>query len=332
MDSESREEIEQKIRSLYEAGCPLFTKDAIRDVSEQLKQNGDTGQEILIKGLDGTIVDFNIETGGTQSAAEPELEYLMVTLRNKVTKEPVDPPVRALETAEEVEKYLNASVQAWEGSEQCRQLKSTLAAAITTPVKVTKIIGFACASVAVDYYNEHSDRRSPFQHALLLTIWNLLEKQSEHPGTIACYAQDPAYREADKVTLNKLGITVLEDPEAFLEVDDSSVVFSCAPNVPVKQIIADIARPALMIWDKVGEYQEGDDYKIWWVLRLMVKPKASFSSNKAENSTDPDSSRVREMIKNHYQELEFPSDRVHFGTMAIYVRKTTSANGNEVQK
>ena len=96
--------------------------------------------------------------------------------------------------------------------------------------------------------------RSSFQHALLLTLRDILgEKMANSNNEILCYAQDPAYTTTDEAILEEHGITVLDDPKAFLEVDGSTVVFSCAPNVPVKQIIADIARPAIVIWHRISE-------------------------------------------------------------------------------
>jgi len=38
---------------------------------------------------------------------------------------------------------------------------------------------------------------------------------------------------------------------AFTHVDENTLVFSCGPNIPVKQVVADIAKPAAMIWDSV---------------------------------------------------------------------------------
>jgi hypothetical protein len=69
--------------------------------------------------------------------------------------------------------------------------------------------------------------------------------------TIKCYAQDPAYTATDKSLLEQAGVTILNDPEAFLEVDESTVVLSVSPSVCVRQIISEIARPAIMIWDPI---------------------------------------------------------------------------------
>lgn len=49
---------------------------------------------------------------------------------------------------------------------------------------------------------------------------------------------------------------MIEDPRGWLEVDEHSILLSIAPNVPVKEIIADIARPAAIIWCRV-EFDDG---------------------------------------------------------------------------
>jgi hypothetical protein len=45
--------------------------------------------------------------------------------------------------------------------------------------------------------------------------------------------------------------------------------------------------------------------------------------------TDPDSSRLREMIQNSYETLTFPGDWDHFGDLAIYVRRTAMSAAME---
>jgi len=42
------------------------------------------------------------------------------------------------------------------------------------------------------------------------------------------------------------------------------VVFSCHPNIPVKQVVADIARPAAMIWNRI---QPAAEEKTEWVTK-----------------------------------------------------------------
>jgi hypothetical protein len=104
-----------------------------------------------------------------------------------------------------------------------------------------------------------------YQHALILTMRAILENRSDQGSDptkkIQCFAQDPLYTEADEEVLSNAEITVLRDPRAFLEVDDDTLVISFSPNIPVRQIIADIARPAVMIWDRV--MSEAETVAFW---------------------------------------------------------------------
>lgn len=153
-------------------------------------------------------------------------------------------------TYAEVEGLFSTALREWETTKTCEILKSTLK--LSQPsFQVSKIVGFACGTL------DHE--RTLFQHAMLLTLRDLFSKDEEtsEVTAIPCYAQDPIYDETERSVLEKAGITVLEDPEGFLQVDESTVVVSIAPNISVRQIIADIARPALLIWDVVrGEEEE----------------------------------------------------------------------------
>ena len=170
-------------------------------------------------------------------------------LRNKFTKELVSTTLTR--PREEVEKFFKTMRQAWDSSEPCKQLRSTLVST-KTPFEISKIIGLTCAPIAYTH-QERWSRRSAFQHALTLTLRDVLGKKNGNSDGIICYAQDPAYTKIDKSVLEGSGITVLDDPKAFLEVDDSTVVISCAADLPVKQIVSDLARPAVMIWDRIYE-------------------------------------------------------------------------------
>ena len=57
-------------------------------------------------------------------------------------------------------------------------------------------------------------------------------------------------------------IIVIDDPRAFLEVDEASVVIALAPDIPARQIIADLTRPAILLWDNVVN---SDTNQFWQV-------------------------------------------------------------------
>ena len=160
--------------------------------------------------------------------------------RNKVTKEILDTKrPQTLEGTKDT--FLNAQRQ-WEESEPCKRLISALQN-IPTSVKVERIVALSCGSVARD--------RSSVQHALALTISKALTAKQSETESVPCYAQDPCYSSVDESLLAEFGIDVLDDPDGFLAVDDSSIVLSIASDAPVKQIIVDLAKPAAIIWDKV---------------------------------------------------------------------------------
>lgn len=119
------------------------------------------------------------------------------------------------------------------------------------PAGIKKIVAFACSSMA--NLSSTGSRSSACQHALVLQLRDFLTAREGGQNGIKCYAQDPVYQDSDKSILEKLGITVLADPRGFLEVDETSVVLSISPNIPIRQIITDIARPALMIWNRVTD-------------------------------------------------------------------------------
>lgn len=132
----------------------------------------------------------------------------------------------------------------WDSSSKCEEFRSLMENIHLPPIK--KIVAFACGTLS------HPFEKSPAtQHAFTLTLRDCLS--AKQPGTIIeCLAQDPGYYEEDKQVLREAGIVPVDDPNGFLEVDEDTVVFSQIPSAPIRQIIADIARPAMMIWRKVG--------------------------------------------------------------------------------
>ncbi|KAK4153599.1 hypothetical protein C8A00DRAFT_15200 [Chaetomidium leptoderma] len=184
-----------------------------------------------------------------------------------------------------------------EASEYTAQLKSTLTS-VAVPSGIDKIVVLGCSTMT--WADDDGALRSIAQHTLALTVRDLLasryttDPHGEGASGIKCYAQDPIYTPVDKQVLYGAGFTVIDDPKAFLEVDEASVVIAIAPDIPVREIVADIARPAIMIWEK---FTVSDT-----------------------NSADPVSPRVKQMLE-EYIELPFPAEPEYFGDLAIYVRK-----------
>ena len=258
--------------------------------------------KLSILGIDGSVVDTSLQTGvkypvpprwppredgsvlmdamlsiefrpvdrltsiGSFDLSEFDPRKAFLTMTVDVLTVPVLPATgevvldRPVRPAPETRAILQQEKAKWDASAACRELMATLqglADAGQLPY-VDKVVAFACHSPSVV---ERAERVAA-EHALVLSIRDFFARQSP-TTTVQCYVQDPMYEDVDRQALEELGMTMLEHPRGFLEVDESTAVFAQAPGVAVRQIVADIARPALMIWDKVCEIpREG-----YWVGR-----------------------------------------------------------------
>ncbi|KAM3427457.1 hypothetical protein NHJ13734_008978 [Beauveria thailandica] len=161
----------------------------------------------------------------------------------------------------------------WLQSAACQSLTSILttsAAALRTPIRKIVCFGLGRLDDWEKTTREEllvSVRRSAFQHAAALTMAAALTTTTAAAlgETVPCYAQDPAYAAEEKKLLAALGFTVIEDPKGFLEVDEATLVFSVRPNIPVRQVVADMGWPAAMVWNRIEtdrQGEEGKDYTI----------------------------------------------------------------------
>lgn len=131
--------------------------------------------------------------------------------------------------------------------------------------KVTKIICFGLGDISLRAPEWWREQRGPnwqqieatvmegriAQYSAVLTI--AAEITSSTRGRVRILTQDPDYAEETKKNLGELGFEVVGQFGAggFAEVDDDTIVFTAFASAPIKQIIADIARPALIV--AVGE-------------------------------------------------------------------------------
>jgi len=97
--------------------------------------------------------------------------------------------------------------------------------------------------------NEHqleaeAIRPSAIQHSVALTMADMCGANN-----VQLLAQDPSYTEEALEMLKARGFSIVGPFGAggFAEIDHHSVVFSAFIGAPLKQIVADLARPALII-------------------------------------------------------------------------------------
>ncbi|KAI1403939.1 hypothetical protein F4819DRAFT_185429 [Hypoxylon fuscum] len=203
----------------------------------------------------------------------------------------------------------------WERSSTCDWLKRKLAL-LRGRRKITKLICFGLGDMNLsseydargnqDSNKKLQDQKSCInQHVAALTIATTLGSAAS--SQVEIFVQDPRYTHADEAIFRDVGITIVGEHCAggFGKVDDDCAVFFRFPAAPVRQIIADIARPAIIIGNNKVHILNKD--------RSFPFP------------CDADSPRTREMFEEYQchdltvQEPEM-EDLIGLNYLNIYVR------------
>ncbi|KAK6956794.1 hypothetical protein Daesc_002074 [Daldinia eschscholtzii] len=139
------------------------------------------------------------------------------------------------------------------------------------------------------------DVQSFREYAYLLTVAKALnDRKAAGEEQVAIYLQDPTYTSVCKEVLSRdFGFRIISGYGAhgFAMVDENTLVAAHHPNFPLREIMADIARPAAMCWPFWGK----DDFD-----RLPTRNKVI--------AADIETDRVRAMLK-EYQDVPIPGTR-----------------------
>ncbi|KAI1291635.1 hypothetical protein F5Y03DRAFT_376356 [Xylaria venustula] len=320
MDYDTRSQIKsicQEIQGIYDAGTPVFTKDSIQKVGEVLErfQNGEhnNGANIMFKGING--VDYELfvkppvsERGENEHIGGSTWTIVYNSIMSLTSSRHIDllgferaylpmwicAPIRRVGEGlelrnpptppeEDVNMY-QAMEQQWKTSQHFEQVQEVLAS-VEIPFVVTKVIGLGLGPLVL---NSRLYERCVFQHALISVL------RQKFSISLNPFVQDPSYTQRDKDILYSVGLTVLEDPQALLELDESSILLTISPGLPVKDIVVDTCRPGVIIWNK-----EVPD-----IRSLSHSP------------------RVKKMIENEYSEIAFPNHEC-FRNLVMLIRKST---------
>lgn len=307
----------QEIQAIYDAGTPVFTKDSIRKVGEELKhfQDGErnNGAKVTLKGINGVDYEVFVEppisergenelVGGAtwmiiynsimSLASCQHIEYL--GFQKAYLPMWICAPIRRLGGGLEFKtpptppeqdfNIFQAMEQQWKTSQHFEQVQEVLAS-VEIPFTVAKVIGLGLGPLVL---KSRVFERCVFQHALVSVLRQIFSISSN------ASVQDPSYTQRDRDILYSAGLTVLEDPQALLELDESSILLTINPDLPVKDIVVDTCRPGIIIWNN-----EAPD-----IRSLSHSP------------------RVKKMIENEYSEVAFP-DHEYFGNLVMLIRKST---------
>lgn len=138
------------------------------------------------------------------------------------------------------------------------------------------------------------------------------------------------WSDAERDFLHQNGVVLVEaNGELFLKVDERTAVVSFRNWNPVKQVVADLAKPAVLICTPVSEDAEQDFvYRVEERDGLQVRvPNVRAKDLSAVGIlSDPDSPRVRRLVRD-YDRFEMPrlpssvKDTADKGWMSLYLRR-----------
>ncbi|OHE93734.1 hypothetical protein CORC01_10961 [Colletotrichum orchidophilum] len=251
----------QTIQDLYYAGTPLFDKSVIACLDQEIARRP---EHLGLLGMDRSLLEPRIGFQSIQrmiNGIPPDgrmrtwgaLSSYRVAYHRKHT-DPFSVP-----NLSGTKMLWGMYQQLWKESQACSCLMAMLDE-LSLPRPVEKIVCFGLGALLPDIcrrcdvcqqyitckLHEAIRSRHCTQHAAALSMAQALSRTGRK---IPCYSQEPEYSLECRKILGGLGITVLDGHKGFLEVDDSTLVLSISPTIPVKQIITDLARPAMIIWD-----------------------------------------------------------------------------------
>jgi hypothetical protein len=140
----------------------------------------------------------------------------------------------------------------------------------------------------------------------------------------------------EKTFLRSNGVEFVEsNGELFLKVDERTAVLSYRNWNPVKQVVADIASPDVLVcrsvsddpeqdfaWKEV-EQEDGETVRVPKVRARFLEPSSM--------AVDPDSPRVRKLVRDYdkYELPELPGETEAKEDFSLYLRKADASTEAE---
>ncbi|KAF2014359.1 hypothetical protein BU24DRAFT_213450 [Aaosphaeria arxii CBS 175.79] len=266
----------QLAANLYNGGGKLWTKDDLRDIEQQLAHS-DKHEFFTVRLIDGTEGRVKNEMfGEKQPIWQPRVKYQEYW--RLVDVQPKGPPEiyrcsylihwenisvpKFLGVLDDSDILFEEAKVAWDKSSSRSLFKSLLENTFVIE-KVTKIVCFGLGDMCrnpPEWYKPDTNpsRRSKVQHSIALTMAEICRASTGNE--VQLLAQDPDYTESSINVLQKHDVSIVGHYGAggFAEVDNNSIVFSAFVQAPLKQIIADIARPLIIITTRFGTFGSFD--------------------------------------------------------------------------
>ncbi|CAP95580.1 Pc21g06830 [Penicillium rubens Wisconsin 54-1255] len=262
----------QRAADLYSSGTKLWTREDLKAIEQQLGQSY-IMDRFSVRRIDGSIILISNPLFQVQNPIwKPYIKYQEYW--QLVKTQPSGPIETYLcsyivdwsnQTARNFRGFIAQPMQVfeekdllWQNSTTYKQLAALIQDLIGTNT-VKKVLCFGlgdfCRSAPEWLKEQHGswDETSDIenvtgciiQHSMAITIAQLCRGNE----TVPLLAQDPDYTELAEKILTNNGFKIVGPHGAggFAEIDEESIVISAFAAAPVKQIIADLARPMLII-------------------------------------------------------------------------------------
>jgi hypothetical protein len=184
-------------------------------------------------------------------------------------------------------------------------------------------------------------KRAMFMFAVAVCLRDLVLELGGDPGRkVPIYMPTVdsirRWNTTEKTFLRSNGVEFVEsNGELFLKVDERTAVLSYRNWNPVKQVVADIARPAVLVcrsvsddpeqdfaWKEV-EQEDGETVRVPKVRARFLEPSSM--------AVDPDSPRVRKLVRDYdkYELPELPGETEAKEDFSLYLRKADASTEAE---
>ncbi|KAI1137443.1 hypothetical protein F5Y05DRAFT_413999 [Hypoxylon sp. FL0543] len=259
----------QRASDLYEAGVKLWRKEDLVDIEAQLARSFET-EYFTVRRIDGVVARIKnpmaprLKTQGYWQLVRIEPDGPPETYLCPYLLEWRNQTVPRYEGVIEYSKSLfETKRQLWNNSITCELFRAQLQRLLNTGKRrITKVVCFGLGDMVTktgewemnhrretgQEASETSDvEGSLMQHAMALTMAEAVRHNTG--DSVQLKAQDPAYREQTKEILCENGFEIVGKCGAggFAEVDEDTLVFTAFASTAISEVLADIARPALVI-------------------------------------------------------------------------------------
>ncbi|KAI0805011.1 hypothetical protein GGR55DRAFT_310808 [Xylaria sp. FL0064] len=172
---------------------------------------------------------------------------------------------------------------------------------------VYKVIAFGLGRVG---FHRPGVLQSFYEHAAIKVIAGAVEEVSSCPH-VSVAVQDPLYTDVCRTVLEEFGLDVVPGfgAKGFAMIDDRTIVLTHHPNFSFREIVADIARPALICMKE----------------RELSDVARGFTQNSPDIRADVESVRSRRMLL-EYRETSLPAsiEQKAFWANTWYVRNNVA--------